>query len=169
MIKNSLLSKIIILILSLLVVTISMSARAAPTGAASPPFDIFVGPGDQTYSGGDSINGLVSAFDAANNRFLVVWTDQQDPNVAEISLYARLVNPNGSAASAAFVIANGSGLVHIDPNVAYDPNHNRFLVVWSDSRHPSRQSAYGQLVNATGTLYGENFAISPNTALLLPA
>jgi hypothetical protein len=44
--------------------------------------------------------------------------------------------------------------------VAYDPNHDEYLVVWEDERNdPNDDDIYGQFVDGDGTLIGENFAV----------
>ena len=43
--------------------------------------------------------------------------------------------------------------------VAYDPNHNRFLVVWYDWRDSPNNGTWGRLINGDGTAYGDAFAI----------
>lgn len=42
---------------------------------------------------------------------------------------------------------------------AYDPNHNRFLVVWYDWRDFPDNGTWGRLFNGDGTPYGDAFSI----------
>jgi hypothetical protein len=43
--------------------------------------------------------------------------------------------------------------------VAYDPNHNRFLVVWYDWRDYPYNGTWGRLLTGDGTPYGDAFSI----------
>jgi hypothetical protein len=43
--------------------------------------------------------------------------------------------------------------------VAYDPTHNRFMVVWYDWRDYPDGGTWGRLLNGDGTLYGDAFSI----------
>ena len=106
------------------------------------------------------------AYDALNQRFLVVWHEESGSST---NIWGQLVNANGTLYSTAsdvnFVISNATNS-QLNPSVAYDPVNQRFLVVWFDHRGGT-YDIYGQLVNAAGTLYSTasdvNFVISNAT------
>ncbi|MGQ9696132.1 MAG: CFI-box-CTERM domain-containing protein [Thermodesulfobacteriota bacterium] len=98
------------------------------------------------------------AYDSANQRFLVVWHAVVTGGDSDI--YGQLVNANGTLNGPNFVISNGEYDQRF-PKVAYDNAHQRFLVVWQDTRREEDYyDIYGQLVNANGTLNGFNFVIA---------
>lgn len=147
-----------VILLMLLMSLPDSRARAEDTGViVSPQIDIFVGPGDQGW------HGRVAAFDSINNRFLVVWADG-GVETPEIDLFGQLVNADGTLYGnpIAISIPPANGGRQLGPTAAFAPTNGRFLVVWSDDRDGMPWRVYGQLVNVDGTLYGDNFAISPD-------
>lgn len=97
------------------------------------------------------------AYDSVNQKFLVVWEEYRTGTSYDI--YGQLINANGTLNGSNFVISNAEYSQNY-PKVAYDNAHQRFLVVWQDSRNEVGYDIYGQLVNANGTLNGSNFVIS---------
>jgi hypothetical protein len=77
-----------------------------------------------------------AAFDGTH--FLLVWVDARNRaanalpdggNNDPVDLYGRLINPDGTAAAAEFLVRGGAGS-QLEPQVAFDGTS--FLVVWSD-------------------------------------
>jgi hypothetical protein len=103
------------------------------------------------------------AYDSANEKFLVTWDDDRNTNTTSIDIYGQLVNADGSLFNFNFAISTFSGIQRV-PSVAYDSVNGRFLVVWEDLRNFNLTfpDIFGQLVNANGSLFGSNFAISTN-------
>jgi hypothetical protein len=137
-------------------------ARAEDTGViVSPQIDISVGPGDS--KGGGQL-GTSVAFDEINNRFLAVWGDDRNdasdgnPYYWELDIYGQLVNADGTLYGSPIAISVPSGSEQLSPKSAFDPDNRRFLVVWYDGRNGS-WLPYGQLINADGSLYGNEFLI----------
>lgn len=130
---SSVVALVVVLILSLL-----------PT---SPSFGAFVG---NYYP--------AVASDSVNNRYLLVY-DKALPSTGRHHAYGRLINSTGSDHGSEFAISSAGGDLTM-PSVAYDKLNKRFLVAWTDSRDDTRYLTYGQLVNADGSLRGENFVIS---------
>ncbi|MBN2112669.1 MAG: hypothetical protein JW785_00920 [Acidimicrobiia bacterium] len=82
------------------------------------------------------------AYGTAAGRFLVVWRDDRNaplPLYRGQDIFGRRVAVSGKMAGAAFRISGNGALEdeHL-PAVAYGTAAGRFLVVWSDGRHPSR-------------------------------
>lgn len=100
------------------------------------------------------------AYDAVNNRFLVVWSELR--NGTSDDIYGQLVNVDGTLSGSSFPISTANNAQYY-PAIAYDSANQRFLVVWEDYRNGNHYDIYGQLVNANGTLNGSNFPISTAT------
>jgi len=104
------------------------------------------------------------AYDSLNRRFLVAWTDYRNFGTTNQDVYGQLVNADGSlyntASDVNFAIANVTNTQY-NPSVAFDSINQRFLVVWEDFRIEA--DIYGQLINADGSLYGNNFVIADAT------
>jgi len=141
--------------------------RAASGALVQPPFAIYTGTGDQ------SIPDV--AFDPINNRALVTWVENA-PTGGALAVRGQLMNADGTAYGPAISISAagsrdawyglGMGTSRV---VAFDPDDQRYLVVWVDARSPSGGAKiYGQLLNPDGSLYGDNFAISPGGSVGAP-
>ncbi len=132
-------------------ISLSISKIAEAEVAIGSQIDIYVGPDGQQEQ--------AAAYDPINRRFLVVWDDYSlpDPNI-----YGQMINEDGSLYAGRIAIceaAYGQG----GPHAAFDPVNQRFLVAWGDARIVGEQmyETYGQFVNNDGSLWGDNFVISP--------
>jgi parallel beta-helix repeat protein len=101
------------------------------------------------------------AYDSGNKRFLVVWTDLRNRESSSSDIYGQIVNGNGSLYGANLLISNAAKMQD-RPTVAYDSVNRRFFVAWQDYRNKetTRYDVYGQIVDANGTLDGNEFVIS---------
>ena len=101
------------------------------------------------------------AYDGTTQRFLVAWEDLR--NASQRDLYGRVLNANGTPFTGEFVISDAVNQ-QWGPHIANDSTNDRFLVVWYDDRTGGYQISdiYGQIVNADGTLNGNNFPIADN-------
>ncbi len=103
------------------------------------------------------------AYSSSAGAFLVVW---QGRNAwGDYDIYGQQVNSAGSLVGGQLSISTAyTANDQIKPRLAYDGYNYRYLVVWED--HFSGASNWeinGQLINASGSLYGGNFTIaSPN-------
>jgi hypothetical protein len=116
-------------------------------------------------SSGDYDQLLYSmAHDPVNQRFLIIWGSWSgSSNVS----YGRLLNVDGTPFTDPFIIMNAVSYpedYYGGAFVAYDSASQRFLAAGTylyAQRDPSPgQDIRGQLVNADGTLQGENFVIA---------
>ena len=100
------------------------------------------------------------AYDSANQRYLVVGTDERNLAITSRDIYGQLVNANGTLNGSNFIISNANNGQNF-ASVAYDSANQGYLVVWTDERNlvTTGYDIYGQLVNANGTLNGTNFII----------
>lgn len=95
------------------------------------------------------------AYNSQQNNYLVVWDDNRAG--ANVEIYGQIVNANGT-------LGGGFGLSGANTQdyaaVTYNPDQNRYLVVWEDNRASSNDDIYGQVISADGSLVGNNFAIA---------
>ena len=118
-----------------------------------------------TATAGDFMPDM--AYDPVNNKYLVVY--QKGTAEGYYFIYGQLLNYDGTVSGDEFAISNPttSNFSRIVPMAAYDSSNQRYLVVWQDYRGGSNYDIYGQVVNASGTLYGTasdtNFVISNAT------
>jgi hypothetical protein len=95
------------------------------------------------------------AYDAVNQRYLVVWYDLTDINVE-----GKVLNNDGSAFGSGFTIADGTlsdqrGF----PSVAFHPHLGEYLVVYQGGA-AGDLNIYGKRVSATGTVGGTEYGLS---------
>jgi hypothetical protein len=82
------------------------------------------------------------AYNSQNQEYLVVWTAELATPVKEI--WGQRVDRTGALEDPAFRISPAGG-ERYNPDVAYDSQHNRYLVVWEDGL-----DVRGRLISATG-------------------
>ncbi|MFQ5858670.1 MAG: hypothetical protein ACE5LU_23970 [Anaerolineae bacterium] len=105
------------------------------------PFEIFIGPGDQTHP--------AVAFSGHREDFVVVWADDRTEDGGR-DLFAQGLFTSGLPRGEAFpvVVALGD---QIDPVIA--PHGDRFLLLWTENR-PEDKDIYGKLLFAAGLPIG---------------
>ena len=116
-------------------------------------------PGDPTYHAENPCN----AFGAG--KYFVVWEE----NPANQPLYrydadikGALLYPNGTVQMRFSICTAVNG--QFDPQVAYDSQNNRFLVVWADARNGyDDYDIRGRLYNSLGYPVGTDFPIAYET------
>jgi len=104
----------------------------------------------------------------ANNEYLVVWEDQRngvvgDINVTGWNIYGRRVKATGRLAGDDFRISGTPETTEEwSPKAAYNPDTNRYLVVWDDGRNygNNKSDIYGRAIKATGKLASGEVRIS---------
>lgn len=97
------------------------------------------------------------AYNSSANQYLVVWSDYRSGTSADI--YGQLIDANGSLSGACLSIFTGARDQY-SGSVVYNSSTNQYFVVWSDYRNGTDYDIYGQLLNADGTAFGADFAIS---------
>jgi hypothetical protein len=112
------------------------------------------------------------AYDSVNQRFLIVYGKSYDPpgpELEDFEIFGRIVSKTGNVVVPDFPITNELASWQQYPAAAFDPTHNRYLVVWQDHRLGAVWEIFGQWVNATGTLEGLNFLLgNPGGEKLFP-
>lgn len=107
------------------------------------------------------------AYNETANNYLNVWYGNEDSSF-DFEIFGQLIDANGNETGTDFQIsqADGPGVpqrVALDPAVAYsEPELNKYLVVWyaDQTAVDEEYEIWGQVVNADGTEFGQDFRIS---------
>jgi len=116
---------------------------------------------DGTLDGGNFLIALLPGghfrprLAAGEDAFLVVW-GYADAGTSRVQ--AQRVSGSGALLGARFNISDGAAWAG-QPDVAYRPAADRYLVVWSDARGAD-QDIYAQQVLPDGTLEGDNIPVT---------
>ncbi|MBI5631875.1 MAG: carboxypeptidase regulatory-like domain-containing protein [Nitrospirae bacterium] len=118
-----------------------------------------------TLSGGEIVVSTAAfgqlnpavVYNSSTNQYLIVWYDSRNP--ANYDIYGQLINSNGSLSGANFVVSSAAN-GQLWPSAAYNSSTGQFLVAWTDDRSGLTYDIYGQVINANGTLSGNNFPVS---------
>ena len=104
------------------------------------------------------------AYNPSDDSFIVVWADSRNYITKGVDIYGRLLGTDGMlhgiSRSICSVAENQS-----NPDIAYDPDNNRSLVVWQDSRNGSTtgEDVYGQILQNGLLASGDEIVISKGT------
>ncbi len=121
-----------------IITVVIIVAAIGGTAWAEPP----MGPVTVTASNpGDQFEPAV-AWDHEHNQWLTVW-EQDVSGVRQI--VGRLVNGNGYPVDFSFFITDATR-DQTDPDVVYDPGHDRYLVVWVNELSASDTDIAGRFV-----------------------
>lgn len=104
--------------------------------------------------GGDQWNASI-AYNSKNQEYLVVWWNK---GYEGEEVWGQRVSGNGILVGSPITIAYGSEAERRHPVIAYNSQHNEYLVVWQE-KDASYTSVRGRRVSATGWLPGEIFTI----------
>lgn len=93
------------------------------------------------------------AYDAASDYFLVAWQAAGD-------IYARLLDGQGMTLGSLIEVSTAAD-EQKDPDVAFDPDHEQFLVVWGTDRPASGDDDIeGRIVLTDGTPLAPSFCLA---------
>lgn len=108
----------------------------------------------------DSVGGIYprAAYDAVNDRFLVVW--EADGDIWNCAMCA-----NGALCGQANQLTADETKQSF-PDLAFDPANERFLVVWQDVEVVGGNQVSGNVVDALGSPLAEPFQIAGGDGLL---
>ena len=100
-----------------------------------------------------------AAYSSTDGTFLVVW---QGRNIyGDYDIYGQRVSTGGLVGGQITICYPYEANDQLKPRLAYDWYDARYLVVWEDHFFgTSNWDINGQLVNASGSLYGSNFTIA---------
>jgi len=104
----------------------------------------------------------VVAYNSVAHEYLVVWADLRSFDGRKEDIYARRVKADGTPTGVDTRICGPKATEgEWEPAVAYNPAANQYLVVWADSRNPTRGwDIYGRRVTAEGAPTGGELRIS---------
>ncbi len=147
----------------IVVLVLMAAAFGGVTASAAPEMGSVVitasNPGDQFVP--------AVAWDHEHKRWLAVW-EQDVSGVRKI--VGRLVTNNGSPLGNSFFISD-AGTDQTEPDVVYDPGHDRYLVVWVHEYSASDTDLHARFIPWTGLDETElPFAVEiPDSLQLAPA
>jgi hypothetical protein len=99
-------------------------------------------------------------FNPNDNQYLATWRDQTSSD-----LKGRIINADGSYATAPFQISAMFPESGLAASVAFDPAMGRYLVIFSEF---SAGGVFGQFVSAAGAPVGPTITIASGTSRLSP-
>lgn len=123
------------------VALIALAINVAATGGvtwAEPP----MGPVTVTASNPGDQYAPSLAWDHEHSQWLAVW--EQDVSGVR-AIVGRMVNSDGHPTGDSFFISDAA-LDQTEPDVVYDPGHDRFLVVWTNEFSASDTDITGRFV-----------------------
>jgi hypothetical protein len=101
------------------------------------------------------VNDADIAYNSVRNQFLLVW---EQPGGGETEIFGRILNGDGSPGPDAFrisrtVLPDLPNFDSFDPAVAYDPERDRYGVVWSgDFSTDNEREIFLQVLSGSGAL-----------------
>lgn len=126
-------------------------ALAAPTG-----IDGLAQGDDFLVSRATSLRSSPSvAYNDDLDEYLIVWTDTRD-NVLYADVYGQIISSAGVPRGDNFVIRDEATNLLVFPDVAYDTDNGRYLVVWEDD---TEKDIEGQLLDQDGSPFGSAFNV----------
>jgi hypothetical protein len=88
------------------------------------------------------------AYNPAHHEYLVVWADDHISD--HYSIYARRISAQGKPLGSPFLVYNNTSHSAISPSVAYDPIHDRYLIVFEYVFSSYDLDIYGRLIPWSG-------------------
>jgi hypothetical protein len=146
-----------------LVLTAGVASAQQPIQPLGPQLRLTAqGP---TSDGSVDVNDSDIAYNSVRNQFLLVW----EQTGTETQIFGRILNGDGTPAAAPFRISNNAadptGLDSFDPAVAYDPERDRFGVVWSGQFGTmSEREIFLQVLSGGGALIDRETGVAATTA-----
>jgi hypothetical protein len=156
--------------LKLAILTTALLALLPAVGWAQQPIEPLGAQQRLTQSGPasdpsvDAQNADV-AYNSVRNQFLVVWEERTS---SEIEIFGRILGADGAPVAGAFrisrtVLPDIPGFDSFDPAVAYDPERDRYGVVWAgDDSVDQEMEIFLQVLTGDGALINRNG--TPTTA-----
>jgi len=150
------------------------SSRAAPPFLDDPPWGVDTGPAGVEGVATEFVvcndAGLIEAapavaFNPVAQEYLVVWYNDRPGND---DIRAQRLDRDGSLLGGPFYISAGAGAERRHPDVAYDPQDDRYLVVWEQWEPGVGAGVHGRRVAGSGALLDLNDLVIEST-LAAPA
>lgn len=140
-------------------------ALVAPAHALGPSGEERVlAPETYLYGAPQSPDRPASAFNGVRNEFLAAWEGDTPEPGWEMAIFVRRTLADGSPTGPVTRVSDAPGSHAGDPAVAYDSQHDDYLVAWTRYIDPEDLTAgravFGQRLDGDGTKLGEPFRIS---------
>jgi len=143
----------LVLALALLASFLAGPAAVSASGPVGGTFLIANQPVDTVYP--------AVAYNSQAQEYLVVWYNDRPGND---DIYGQRVSRNGTPAGPWFSIAAGVGAERRYPDVAYNVQHNEYLVVW-EHYDGAWYNIHGRIVSATGGFPAGEITLGSGPAL----
>jgi hypothetical protein len=101
------------------------------------------------------------AYASTSDRYLVVWSETWHPGSITYGIYGQVVSDAGTLEGSEFTISQGSE-PHTEPDLAYNRNSNRYLVVWQQQAG-SLWDIHAQQVHGGGGIFQGDLQIAYRT------
>ncbi|MDZ7721892.1 MAG: FlgD immunoglobulin-like domain containing protein [candidate division KSB1 bacterium] len=88
-------------------------------------------------------------YNPVENEYLAVWEDSRDDRS---DIYGQFIHADGTLKGDNFAVCSAPGPQYW-PRMAFDPDNNRFLVVFEDWREAGKSDISGVFVNHDGSFY----------------
>ena len=95
------------------------------------------------------------AYNSLHDEYLVVWYNDRGPTK---DIYARRVRSDGTLLSS-FTITHNENFRNYDPDLAYSPKHDEYLVVWTYDSALTGDDIWARRVKWDGSWMSNEFAI----------
>jgi len=137
-------------------ITLLLSAGEPLSAARSMDAGDLAAGDDVLISRARSLRSMSSvAYNDDLDEYLVVWSDYRGSSLYG-NIYGQLVSSDGVPRGDNFVIRYEAGSNLVFPDVAYDTNNQRYLVVWEDD---DENDVEGQLLDQNGNAVGVTFNV----------
>jgi len=134
--------------------SLNASAQKTISGRLVSGTGVVLNPADITIVGGTPLlvpSKPAVALNRSQNTFMVVWSDIY--NSSDDSIAAQIIDTNGNKEGIAFTISQSEG-EKSNPDIAYNANNDRFLVVWQEFVNANTE-IMGRVVAGDGGAVGE--------------
>lgn len=98
------------------------------------------------------------AYNSLRDEYLVVWTNTRGGGATK-DIYARRVHGDGTLSPAVFTIAHNANFHNYEPDVAYSPVHDEYLVVYTYDSAGTGSDIWARRVNWNGSWMSSEFAL----------
>lgn len=130
-----------------------VSTKGGPADTRSAILDPFI---NIWEDGVDNLTPAV-AYNSRHDEYLVVWYNQQGP--ATWDIYARRVGGDGTLLSW-FAVASDAGYRNWQPDVAYSPEQDEYLVVYTYEPAPDDYDIWARRISWNGDWMGPELPIN---------
>lgn len=102
-----------------------------------------------------------AVYNSLDNEYFVVWEDIRNSiSAPTFDIYGQIVSETGQRMGSNIAISPTDGYNwEGTPGVAYNGDRNEYFVVWQDDRNYPDLDIFGQILEASGRLRGESFAV----------